>query len=63
MPRNCNKTIEFKSLRIRETFTLAPNSPFLLMKISRCKAIRLKDKKEITVHNMLCYQTDESSHQ
>ncbi|MEM9922520.1 MAG: hypothetical protein AAF915_01980 [Cyanobacteria bacterium P01_D01_bin.50] len=53
--------VKFKSLKCYEMFTLSPNSPFLWIKISRNKAVRLKDKKEVMVNDSYCYKTKTSS--
>jgi len=54
--------VEWISLKNYEIFSLSPDGSFPLMKVSRCKAVRLSDREVLMVGSGRCYRVSLSNH-
>ena len=48
--------VEWSQLKNYEIFSLSPDGSFPLMKVSRCKAVRLSDREVLMVGSGRCYR-------
>ena len=54
--------VEWSSLKNYEIFSLSADGSFPLMKVSRCKAVRLSDREVLMVGGGRCYRVSFSNH-
>ncbi|WYM01410.1 MAG: hypothetical protein HEQ19_19830 [Gloeotrichia echinulata CP02] len=54
--------VEWASLKNYEVFSLAADGSFPMIKVSRCKAVKLADKEVMMVGSVRCYRISLSNH-
>jgi hypothetical protein len=54
--------VEWSQLKNYELFSLSADGSFPMMKVSRCKAVRLSDREVLMVGSGRCYRVSLSNH-